>query len=234
MKFLIEFGRGPLFQFAVALAVLGLLRHAVLSVGGFLRAHRRAGDKRIAFGPVVMRTLVTLNPLRYFHGERWLYSIVSTVFHVGLLLVPIFYLGHIRLWRRGIGIGWPGLPMSAADVLTLVTVVAGLLLVAGRARSAASRRISRPQDWFLPPLIALEFLSGYWLAHPAENPLGLSTITLLHVWGGDLLLFITPFTKITHCVMLPFSQLVYEMAWRLVPGAGRDVVKTLGKEGKPI
>jgi hypothetical protein len=57
---------------------------------------------------------------------------------------------------------------------------------------------------------------------------------LIHVWVSNFLLIATPFTKIAHCALLPFSQLVAEMAWRMIPGAGQNVVKTLGKEGQPI
>jgi len=234
METLIEFGRGPLFRFAVAVAVLGLLRQAVLSAWGVRQMLKRAADNRIALGAVVWRTIVQLNPLRYFTGNRWLYSMLSTLFHVGLILVPVFFLGHIRLWRRGLGLGWPALPMGVADVLTIVTIVTGLALFVARGWAKASRQISRPQDWLLPPLIALEFLTGYLLAHPGTTTFRFETLMLVHVGVGDLLLILTPFTKIAHCAMLPFSQLVAELAWRFVPGAGREVVKTIGKEGQPI
>ncbi len=234
MDTLIEFGRGPLFRFAVALAVLGVVRHAALSLWGARQVLKHAGDKRLDLGAVVQRTFVHLNPVRWFRGNRGLYSVVSTVFHVGLILVPIFLAGHIRLWRRGIGIGWAALPASLADALTILTLVTAALLVVGRAWHAASRGLSRMQDWLLPILIALEFLSGYLLAHPVSNPLDLQLVTFVHVGVGDLLLVVTPFTKIAHCALLPFSQLVSEVAWRFVPGAGREVVKTLGKEGQPI
>jgi nitrate reductase gamma subunit len=234
MDTLIDFGRGPLFRFAVALAVLGLLRHAALSLWGVRQVLSRAGDKRLVLGPLIQRTLVHLNPVRYFTGNRGFYSVVSTLFHVGLILVPIFLAGHIRLWRRGVGIGWPALPASFADALTILTLATGVLLLVGRAWFVASREMSRLQDWLLPPLIAFEFLSGYLLSHPSSNPLDLQLVTFLHVGVGDLLLIVTPFTKIAHCAMLPFSQLVSEMAWRFVPGAGNEVVKTLGKEGQPI
>ena len=172
--------------------------------------------------------------MRYFTGNRGLYSIASTLFHAGLILVPTFSAGHIRLWERGIGIRWTALPAPLADGLTVLTLVTGALLVAGRAAFVASREMSRPQDWLLPPLIIGEFLSGYLLAHPGSNPLDLQLVTLVHVGLGDLLLIVTPFTKIAHCAMLPFSQFVSELAWRFVPGAGHEVVKTLGKEGQPI
>lgn len=234
MEALIELGRGPVFRLAIALALLGLLRHAVLSAVGFARARARAGDGRIAIPDVLWRTLVWLNPVRYFRGSRRYYSMVSGLFHVGLILVPALYAGHVRLWERGLGVAWPALPGGLADALTLLTIATGIGLLAGRAWARTSRSISGFQDWFLPPLITLEFLSGYLLAHPASNPAPLDVTMLVHVWVGDLLLVLTPFSKIVHCIMLPFSQFVVETAWRLVPGVGRDVVRTLGKEGQPI
>jgi nitrate reductase gamma subunit len=234
MDTLIDFGRGPLFRFAVALALLGLARYVLLSAWGFREARRRAGDRRLALGQVVARTFVALNPARYLTRNRGFLTVLSVLFHVGVILVPIFFSGHVRLWRRGLGFGWPALPLAAADALTWLTVATGVLLVAARAWSSSSRSMSRVQDWLLTPLITLAFLSGYLLAHPGSNPLALKPVTLVHVAAGDLLLILTPFTKIAHCVLLPFSQLVNEMAWRFVPGAGHEVTRTLGKEGQPI
>ncbi len=234
MDVVIDFLRGPLFRFSVAVVVLGLSRHVVLSVAGFLRARSRAGYKRIELGTVLVRTVSTLNPVRYMLEGRRSYTITSVAFHVGVILVPLFFLGHIRLWERGLGLSWPALPAVVADALAWLTIISGIGLLLGRAMFKDSREMSRRQDWTLPPLIVLAFITGYLLAHPGSNPLDLKVTMLLHVSVSNLLLLITPFTKIAHCVMLPFSQLVAEMAWRLVPGAGLDVVKTLGKEGEPI
>lgn len=234
MDVVIDFLRGTLFRFSVAVAVLGLSRHVVLSVAGFLRARARAGQKQIAFGEVLARTVHALNPIRYVFSGRWLYTMLSVLFHVGVILVPLLLLGHIRLWERSIGVSWPALPAGIADFLTWLTILTGLGLLLGRALFKDSREMSRRQDWILPPLIVLAFITGWLLAHPGQNFLDLKVTMLLHVSVGNLLLLVTPFTKIAHCVMLPFSQLVAEMAWRLVPGVGIDVVKTLGKEGKPV
>jgi nitrate reductase gamma subunit len=234
MDVVIDFLRGPLFRFSIAVVILGLSRHVVLSVVGFWRARSRAGHKQIDFGSVLVRTVSTLNPMRYMLGGRWFYTVLSVLFHVGVILVPLLFLGHIRLWERGIGISWPALPTVATDILTWLTIITGIGLLLGRGLFKDSREMSRRQDWVLPPLIVFAFVTGYLLAHPGSNPLDLKVTMLVHVSISNLLLLITPFTKIAHCVMLPFSQLVAEMAWRLVPGAGTDVVKTLGKEGEPI
>ena len=234
MDTLIQFGRGPLFRFAVVVALLGLARYVVLSAWGLRRARQRAGDKRLDFGAVASRTFTVLNPFRYLAGNRAFYTALSVLFHFGVILVPIFFAGHIRLWRRGIGLGWPALPASLSDWLTLLSIATGVLLLIARAWYPASRGMSRPQDWLLPPLIVLAFLSGYLVAHPGSNPFSLNLVTLVHVGVCDLLLILTPFTKIAHCVMLPYSQYVNEMCWKLVPGVGQEVLKTLGKEGQPV
>ncbi|MFH0903143.1 MAG: hypothetical protein V2A73_21145 [Pseudomonadota bacterium] len=234
MDVLIELARGPLFRFSLAIALLGLARHLALSVAGLQRARARAGDKSLGLGQAVFRTAARLNPLRYFHGNRWLYSLLSVCFHVGIILVPVFFAGHVRLWQRGLGIGWPALPASIADVLTITTIATAVLLIVGRAASAASRALSGIGDWSLPALIGVELLTGYMLAHPSTSLLAYEPAMLVHALVGDLLLVVTPFSKIAHCALLPLSQMVVEMAWRLVPGAGRDVTKTLGKEGQPI
>ena len=234
MDVVIDFLRGPLFRFSIAAVILGLSRHVILSVVGFLRARSRAGHKQIEFGTVLTRTVSTLNPLRYMMGGRWFYTVLSVLFHVGVVLVPLLFLGHVRLWERGLGISWPALPAIVADILTWLTILTGIGLLLGRGLFKDSREMSRGQDWILPPLIVFAFVTGYLLAHPGSNPIDLKVTMLVHVSVSNLLLIATPFTKIAHCVMLPFSQLVAEMAWRLVPGAGTDVVKTLGKEGEPI
>lgn len=234
MDTLIDFGRGPLFRFAIVLALLGLGRYVLLSAWGLRQARRRAGDKRMAFGAVLARTFTRLSPARYLAGNRAAFTVLSVLFHAGVILVPIFSAGHVRLWRRGIGLGWPALPPAVASALSLLAIATGVLLLVGRASHLASRTTSRLQDWLLPALIVLAFASGWLVAHPEANPFSLASVTLVHVGVGDLLLIVTPFTKIAHCVLLPFSQFVNEMAWRLVPGAGHEVTKTLGKDGQPI
>ncbi len=236
MDTLIQIGRGPVFRFAVTIALLGIARYALLGIVGFQRARRRAGDGRVAIGAAALRSLQALSPARYLRGNRAAYTAFSVAFHAGVLLVPVLAAGHPRLWARGLGVTSviPGLPGVIADVLTVSTVITGALLLAGRAWNPASRSLSRLQDWALPALIVLAFVSGFLLAHPAANPLGSRPVLLIHIATGDLLLVLTPFTKIAHCATLPLSQLVNEMAWRFVPGAGHEVTKTLGKEGQPI
>jgi hypothetical protein len=57
---------------------------------------------------------------------------------------------------------------------------------------------------------------------------------LIHVLSAELIFVLIPFTKIAHCVLIPFSQLVSDLGWRFPSTAGRDVARALGKESVPI
>lgn len=234
MRSLLNFAEGPLFRFAIALFVLGLLQQVVVAVVGFVRVRRQAGKREVRLGQVAAATLRQMNPLRYLTGARKGYTLLTLLMHVGLLVVPLFLAGHVYLLSKGLGYRWPHLKMGVADALTIVTLVSALLLIVARLWNDSSRAISRLQDWVLPALIAMVFASGYVMANPQYDLLPYPATRLLHVLAANLLLLLAPFTKIVHMVGLPFSQLAGDFGWRFVPGAGANVRKTLGKEGQAI
>ena len=54
---------------------------------------------------------------------------------------------------------------------------------------------------------------------------------LVHVYAGDLIMLMIPFTKIAHCVLMPLSQLVTSIAWKFPAGAGDRVAGDTGLFG---
>ena len=136
---LLEFARGPLFRFTFAVMVLGLARLVLLTIYGIIVTYIKAGDKSILWPVVRQRTLWALFPFSRLCRTRAVYSILSVVFHVGLIIVPIFLMAHIHLWKQGIGISWPALPPLMADVLTILTIAGAFALFAARTRSATFR-----------------------------------------------------------------------------------------------
>jgi nitrate reductase gamma subunit len=229
----LEWARGPVFKFAFVLMVLGLLRHLALAIAGTLRALYRAGDKNIPYKVVFKTTLQWLFPFGKLQN-RFYYSVTSVAFHVGLGLTPIFLLPHIDLWRRGLGIGWPSLPHVVTDVLTLVTIAAAVGLMVGRIAVQESRRISRPQDFLLPVLVVIPFITGFLAMHPAWNPIDYTVTMFIHVMSADVIFIVIPFTKLGHIVLLPMTQLVSEVAWHFPAESGDDVTIALKKENVPI
>jgi hypothetical protein len=229
----LHFARGPLFQAALALMLLGLVRQLALTLWSVRRTWRRAGDPTLPTSQVARATVRWLVPFGHLR-ERWPYSVTTVVFHVGVILVPLFLAGHVALWERGVGLSWPALPNALATGLTFAVIVTALGLILLRALSGATRPLGRLQDYALPLLVGVAFASGMFVMHPAWNPLPAQPTLLVHVLTADLLLALVPLTKLSHMILLPLTQLVSELAWHFPPDAGSRVAVTLGKENEPI
>jgi nitrate reductase gamma subunit len=233
MDFWLDQGRGPIFYFALVLMILGLLRNAGLTFTAIFRMIRRAGNPVIPYGSVLRATLIWLFPFKKLNN-RIFYSILSVVFHIGLIVVPIFLAAHILLWERGIGLSWPSIPQDAADFLTITTILSGIGLIIGRVTSRFSRAISRFQDFVLPVLLVLVFLSGYAAGHPALHPFSYQAVLLIHVMSGNAVLILIPFTKLSHAILLPATQMISEAAWHFPAESGLGVAEALQKEAQQV
>ncbi len=231
---LLALARGPLFRFTFALMVLGLLRLVALTIYRSAMAWRAAGDKKLNWKIIRQRTLWWLFPFTRFHRTRMAYSIISFVFHIGLIVTPIFLFAHVRLWEQGLGISWPTLPPPVADVLTVIAIVGAIALFVGRVGHPVSRTISRPEDFAWPLVLALPFISGLLASHTTICPLDYRVMMLIHVLSAEVIFVLIPFSKIAHCVLVPFSQFVSDLGWHFPQDAGRQVAKTLNKESVPI
>jgi len=229
----LDFARGPLFWTAFAFMVLGLARQWLLTVADAARVWKRAGDRTLPARAVARNTLKWLVPLGRLR-ERRLYSLTTLVLHVGVILVPLFLAGHIDLWRQGTGLSWPALPNGLATVLTVAVVLAALAVVVQRAAVREARSLSRFQDYAIPVLIALVFVTGFLVMHPQWNPVAADATLLVHALSADVLLVLVPVSKLSHMVLLPLTQLVSELAWHFPPDAGSRVAVTLGKEKEPV
>lgn len=229
----IQWLRGPVFWAALTFMVLGLARHLGLTLYGIARAARRAGDKRFPWRRIWVATLRWLFPAGQLRN-RLVFSATSLVFHVGVILVPVFLAGHIALWERALGVAWLALPNGAATALTLAVLITAPALVVQRLAAHDTRALSRVQDYLLPLLVALPFASGFLVMHPEWNPFTRDAVLLLHVLSADVLLFLVPVTKLTHIVLLPTTQVVSELAWHFPPDAGHRVGVALGKADEPV
>ena len=213
--------------------VLGLIRHMILTVIGIRRMVDRAGHPTLPYGTVLKATLLWLFPFNKMNN-RIGYSILSIVFHVGLMVTPIFLSAHILLWKRGIGLSWWGLPGNLADTLTVITIAACIGLFIGRVANRHSRYISRFQDFTLLILLGLIFISGFIAGRPELNPFPYRAMMLVHVMCGNITFVLLPFTKLAHAVLLPTTQLISEAAWHFPAASGVHVAEALQKEAQQV
>lgn len=232
----LEFGQGPLFRISFALMVLGLLRAFGLSLFGMIEALRRAGDKVVPWGDLWKKSFSWLVPVTRVWNRRPVYSTISYLWHIGLILVPLFLAAHVRLfWVESVGVTWwPVLEQRWADLLTGTTVLLGIMLFLGRVLHRDSRYISRFQDLFWVPLLTVVFLTGGLCANIPMSAGGYQASMLIHTYGANLVMIMIPFTKVAHCILLPLSQFVSGVGWKFPKGAGAKINATLGKGGSPV
>ncbi len=234
MEGIVSFARGPLLLFSFLVCFVGLARQVGLTATELVRAYRKAGDQTIPFKFVFRQSLGWIIPVNALRGTRIPYTLASLVFHVGIILVPLFLSGHIQLLRQGLGLAWPALPARLADILTLTTLAAAAALVLLRVGSRVSRSLSTFQDWFFLALCLVSLLSGFAVAHQAGNPLPVRLTYLIHLLSAELLVALVPFTKLAHVVLFPFTRISWELGWHFVPGAGQKVRIALGKRDEPV
>ena len=118
----LEWARGPAFVFCFGFMLLGYLRHIILTIVELRRHMARAGDKSLPSKAIVVATFKWLVPLEKLKNQ-FFFRLTSILFHIAILVVPLFLIGHIALWTRGLGIWWPGITNELADILTIVAIV---------------------------------------------------------------------------------------------------------------
>lgn len=233
MEAWLSWAMGPAFRFAIAVFLLGLLRHVVLTVLGIRTAMKLASDKNLHLGAVRKATISWLVPTGHL-GLRRLFSLTSVVFHVGVILAPLFLTGHVVLIEQAVGVSWPTLPAIVVDVLTVVAILGLATMLVLRLADRHARSLSRVSDYLVLVMVLLPFLSGFLAATPGLNPFPFEATMLVHVLSANLALVLTPFTKLVHIVLLPATQLVSEVGWHFPADGGEKVAKALGKENQPI
>ena len=235
MPLWLEVARGPLFQFALVIMILGLLRLIVIVVGDMVLAMRRAGDKsKLPVLAGFKDTITWLLPTNLWRRARPVFFYMSFFFHIGIILSVLLLQNHIDILQAAVGVAWAALLRPVLDWIVLIAIISGLYVLGTRIYDSRSRLLSKPMDYLVLILILCVMISGF-VAGQSWNPVPYSGLMLFHTLSGILLMIIAPFTKIAHCVLFPFIRLGTEIGWRLAAHGGSDVTRTLhGPDGRKI
>ena len=227
----IEFAKGPLFAVSFSIMILGLARHVVIQIYSLaVRKGRRL--RNVPWRKIILDTLSWAIPVKHMIPGTRLFSSVSFLSHIGIIVVPLFLADHIVLWEQFLSLDLPQIGRELADYLTLFTMAALLVLLYCRIFKRRHRAVSTTSDYILLVLVFLPFASGYLASHPSVNPLSWQAAMLIHLLSAELLFVVIPFTKLAHIVLFIFDR-ISEVHWQLRPGAGDKVAESLyGKEVK--
>jgi nitrate reductase gamma subunit len=233
MESLLAFAKGPLFAVTFTFMIVGLLRHLYLQTAQVRDSLRRLSNRKINVGFNLKEIGRWIVPVGHIYHHRPFFSSTSFLFHVGLIIVPLFLANHIAMLSAWLGFGWPAVPPIVADVLTLVTVAAGIALLGIRILDRDASALSTPIDYFLLVALVVPFASGFMAMHPALNPLPYHIMLLIHVLSAELVFVLMPVTKLAHGVLFPFNRFSSEIFWKFPAGAGDRVARELhGEEAR--
>ncbi len=234
MESLLDFARGPLFRLCFAIMLLGLARILFLDMWSAYKAYKKAGDKKMPWKLIISRGWEWILPVKRIVHNFQVYSILSILFHIGLIIVPIFLFAHVQLWKESVGISWPALPYGWAFWLTIGTIAFSVSLIIGRLVIKQARSLSRKQDYLWIVLLLIPFVTGFICANINIDPRSYQYFMLIHILSGELIFILIPFSKIAHCVLAPLSQLISALAWKFPSETDNDICATLNKKGARV
>ena len=131
------------------------------------------------------------------------------IFHLCLIIVPIWFSGHITLWEESrFEWSWTPVPDGLAEWMTLIFLAIAIFFLLRRIISPHIRLISTFSDYFLLIVTALPFLTGYFVTHGTLEGVGFlgNNMQLIHMLSGELMLILMPFTKLSHYLLFFFSR----------------------------
>jgi len=128
---------------------------------------------------------------------------VTFIFHLCLLLTPLFLLGHIVLVGESWDISWAALPDGVADIMTLAVVGSCLFFLVRRLVSPEVQYVTSASDYFILAIVAAPFVTGFiayqqWFSYPV--------MMTLHIISGEIMLVAIPFTRLSHMLFSPFTR----------------------------
>jgi nitrate reductase gamma subunit len=137
-----------------------------------------------------------------FGSQGWkvkpIFTILFFTFHIGLVVVPLFLAGHAVVLKMRFGLGWPTIPMLAADILTVAMICAGVFIIIRRISLPEVRIVTSLYDYLLLAITLAPFVTGFMVVHQLGGDY--EFWLLAHVIAGEIMLLAVPFTKLFHVV----------------------------------
>ncbi len=222
--FAYDFIRGPMVWVAFIVFILG----TVFQIFKFFSMSRKTEAIQLKAGPGnFIKPLPKDAPPPKTDWLMWLklsvfgtnpfLMIVTTIFHLLLVLTPLFVLGHNILWDNAFGISMVSLPEGFTDFLTLIVIICALIFLYRRLFLDRVRAITTWADYLFLFLAAAPFITGYLAYH--QMLLDYRLVITLHILFGEIMLMAVPFTKFVHMIYLVLVRFTISSEWGLGKGS---------------
>lgn len=127
------------------------------------------------------------------------FTLLTFVFHICVILTPVFLAGHIELWYDSWKISWWSIPQGLADAMTLIVILALILLVIRRIVQPDVRFLTGNGDYLAIVIVASTFITGFFARY--ELLLEYKVMLTIHMIMGEIMLATIPFTRLSHIFM---------------------------------
>lgn len=188
-----DFAAGPLLWVVSIIFIIGIAAKMFFFLFTIIRRDVSDPDREQSIFSILVRALF---PLHIAALKKPLYAGLFYLFHLCLIIVPIWYSGHIVLWEESrFQWNWTAIPDTWADGLTLVVIG---LLICLILRRLFIRNINRSYKWtdgLLFLVTGLPFISGYLLAHGSLNNILFfaENMALIHIMSGEAMILMVVF-----------------------------------------
>jgi ferredoxin len=137
-----------------------------------------------------------LAPFHRAFLKRPAYSSIRYIFHACLIIVPVWFAGHISLWEESrLGWSWSSIPDKWADWMTLLVLALALFFIIRHFATKELRSRSDIIDYLIIFLAAFPFLTGYALTHSTFDsiPFMADNMWTIHILSGELMIIAAAF-----------------------------------------
>ena len=202
-----EFVTGPLAWLSFTIFFIGLIARIVWYIRGLdWKLDRVTYGVNTSFGVkgAIRSIIFWLFP---YGTHSWRNNPVFTfwvfLLHIGLLVTPIFLLGHNILLKERWGISLWTLPEGVADVLTVLVIVSVVFLILRRIALPEVRLITTAYDYLLLAIAVAPFITGFLAFHRTPD---YYFWLMAHIISGEILLVAIPLTKLSHFILFFLSR----------------------------
>lgn len=130
-------------------------------------------------------------------------TVVTFVFHICLIITPIFLMAHIILWDESFDISWPALPNVVADLMTVLVIFSCAFFLYRRLSQPDVKFLTSTSDYVILGIVAAPFITGFIVYHQL---FAYRFMLILHVLSGEVMLAAIPFTRLSHMIYSPFTR----------------------------
>ncbi|MGV6819577.1 MAG: nitrate reductase [Parvularcula sp.] len=203
---LLDFARGPALMVAVTVFSFGVFwritRLLIMGQKHDLTPARPGTRNKYAAG--LREIFRRMWPDEHPQGPSFLLMLNSYVFHIGLVVVVLFFRQHILFIKSITGLSWPGLPSDVIYAVGVVTIASLVIALAARLMNPVQKLISTWDDYLTWFLTLLPVLSGLAAASHIVEPY--DNLLAFHLLSVSALLIWFPFGKFMHAFIVFLSR----------------------------